>query len=136
MLYHHHPGVQSYKTAFELTRNMPPEHQCMKLLQSFLEAVMNLQPVAISFCIARQERVSSAFRSCIPSIQLFIMSFSFQWDSWAGTINKYQNDVEADNQKNAQQPPPGGEMAGAGPSKRKCMSMREFLAFHLDPCQQ
>ena len=29
------------------------------------------------------------------------------------------------------QPPPGGEMAGAGPSKRKCMFMRDFLAFHL-----
>ena len=28
MLYHHHLEVQLYKTAFELTRNMPPEHQC------------------------------------------------------------------------------------------------------------
>ena len=28
MLYCHHPGVQLYKTAFELTRDMPPEHQC------------------------------------------------------------------------------------------------------------
>ena len=32
MLYHHHPGVQLYKTAFELTRNMPPEHQCTTTL--------------------------------------------------------------------------------------------------------
>src|ERR1700724_1575892 len=31
--------------------------------------------------------VSSAFQSCIPSIQLFIMSFSFLLDSWAGTLN-------------------------------------------------
>jgi hypothetical protein len=49
---------------------------------------------------------------------------------------KYQNDVEANDQENAQQPPPGGEMAGAGPSKCKCMSMWEFLAFHLHPRQQ
>ena len=28
MLYRHHPGVQLYKTALELTRNMPPEYQC------------------------------------------------------------------------------------------------------------
>ena len=28
MLYRHHPGVQLYKTAFELTRDMPPVHQC------------------------------------------------------------------------------------------------------------
>ena len=28
MLYHHHLGVQLYKTAFELIRDMPPEQQC------------------------------------------------------------------------------------------------------------
>ena len=28
MLHRHHPGVQLYKAAFELTRNMPPDHQC------------------------------------------------------------------------------------------------------------
>jgi hypothetical protein len=27
-LYNHHPGVQLYKQALELTSNMPPEHQC------------------------------------------------------------------------------------------------------------
>ena len=29
MLHCHHPGVQLYKTTFELTRDMPPEHQCI-----------------------------------------------------------------------------------------------------------
>jgi hypothetical protein len=28
MLYHHHPGVQMYKQAFELTRHMGPDQQC------------------------------------------------------------------------------------------------------------
>jgi hypothetical protein len=27
-LYNHHPGVEMYKQALELTANMPPEHQC------------------------------------------------------------------------------------------------------------
>ena len=27
-LHNHHPGVQLYKQALELTSNMPPEHQC------------------------------------------------------------------------------------------------------------
>ena len=28
MVYHHHPAVQMYRQAYELTRNMPPEQQC------------------------------------------------------------------------------------------------------------
>jgi len=32
-LYNHHPGVQMYKQALELTSNMPPEHQCKVALR-------------------------------------------------------------------------------------------------------
>ena len=33
MLYHHHPAVQMYRQAYELTRNMPPEQQCKIVLR-------------------------------------------------------------------------------------------------------
>ena len=65
----------------------------------------------------------------------YVLLFSTGQLEWHHQLT-YQNGAEADDQENAEQPPPGEETAGAGPSKRKHMSMQEFLAFHLHSREQ
>jgi hypothetical protein len=158
MLHRHYPEVQLYKTAFELTRNMPPKHQCIITLR-FDENCdrhrYNLPTAAsneIAAIIPGSGEEPTAGRDiilhckageglkCISELHPFypalhyVLLFPTGQLGWHHQL-KYQDDVEADDQENAQQPPPGEETAGPGPSKRKRMSMWEFLAFHLHPCQ-
>ena len=159
MLYHYYPGVQLYKTAFELTRDMPPDHQCTIALR-FDETCdrrrYNLPTAAsneIAAIIPGSGDQPTAGRDIIlhhkagdglkriselhpfyPALH-YVLLFPTGQLGWHPQL-EYQNGAEADDQENAQQPPPGDETAGAGPSKCKCISMREFLAFHIHPRQQ
>ena len=159
MLYHHHPGIQLYKTAFELTRNMPPEHQCTIALhfdENYDCHCYNLptatsneiaaiipesgdQPTA-SWDIILYSKAGDGLKHISElhpfySALHYVLLFSTGQLGWHPQL-KYQNGAETVDQENADQPPPGEETAEAGPSKRKRMSMREFLAFHLHPRQQ
>ena len=88
-LYNHHPGVQLYKQALELTSNMPPEQQC-KIALCFDEGTdhrcYNLPTAAAANEIAViLPGDGDQPQDCCDIILYHCMSYSFQLASWDGT---------------------------------------------------
>ena len=103
MLYHHHPGVQLYKQAFDLTRNIPANQQCRTALRftdeqdrrhynlsttTELAVILpgdgdqatNSRDIVLFGTGGGLQRIGDS----ILSIQLYIMSSSLQLDNFNG----------------------------------------------------
>jgi hypothetical protein len=148
MLHRHHPAVQMYKQAHELTRNMPPEQQC-KIALRFDESCDHRRynlPTAATDEIAvillgdgdQPEGVRDIVLYCrygpplqhitdvhplYPALH-YVLLFPTGQLQWFPQI-EYTG--AADNEAEDQE---GG---ADGPRRCKCISKSEFYHYHLHP---
>jgi hypothetical protein len=155
MLHRHHPAVQMYKQAHELTRNMPPEQQC-KIALRFDESCdhhcYNLPTAATDeitvilpgdatsqrgsvtlFSTADMGLPFSASQMCTLSILHFIMFCYFLLASFSGFLRSSIRELLAMRLKirKVVQMVQGGTSASQNPSSIVIISILDHLPLNL-----